>query len=128
MKLLLDTHTFLWLVEGSPSLSATAQAALADPAHDLFLSVASVWELAIKTANKKLSLTGPLDAFVTRWTATYLLTLLPIQTAHALAVVGLPDHHRDPFDRILLAQTLVEGMTLVSADSKFAPYAVPVLW
>ena len=128
MKLLLDTHTFLWLVEGSPNLSKAATAALADPANELFLSAASVWELAIKTANRKLHLSDPLDAFVGKWTSTYQLAPLPITTPHALAVVDLPDHHRDPFDRILIAQVLVEGMTLVSADGRFAPYAVPILW
>lgn len=128
MKLLLDTHTFLWLVEGSPNLSAAAQAALADPTNELYLSVASVWELAIKTGNKKLTLSDPLDLFVDKWTVAYQLALLPIERPHALAVVGLPDHHRDPFDRILIAQALVERMTLVSADAKFAPYLVPILW
>jgi PIN domain nuclease of toxin-antitoxin system len=128
MRLLLDTHTFLWLVEGNPSLSKPAQAALADLANELFLSVASVWELAIKTGNKRLALNVPLPAFVARWAATYQLDLLPIQTPHALAVAGLPDHHKDPFDRILIAQALVEGMTLVTADAKFTPYGVPVLW
>lgn len=127
MKLLLDTHTFLWLVEGSPSLSA-AQTALADPAKELFLSAASVRELAIKTGNKKLALSDPLDAFVSKWTGTYQITLVPMDTPHVLALVGLPDHHRDPFDRILIAQALVQGMTLVSADAKFAPYSVAILW
>ena len=128
MKLLLDTHAFLWLVEGSPHLSAAARAALADPANELYLSVASVWELAIKTGNKKLTLSDPLDSFVGKWALTYQLALLPINTPHALAVAGLPDHHRDPFDRMLIVQALVEGMTLVSADAKSAPYPVPILW
>jgi PIN domain nuclease of toxin-antitoxin system len=128
MKLLLDTHTFLCLVEGSPKLSTVARAALADPANELHLSVASVWELAIKTSNQKLALSDPLDVFVSKWTVAYQLILLSIDTPHALAVVGMPDHHRDPFDRILIAQAGVEGMTLVSADPKFAPYAVPLLW
>ena len=128
MKLLLDTHTFLWLVEGNPNLSAAAQTALADPANELFLSVASVWELVIKTGNKKLTLRDPVDVFVAKWTAFYQLSLLPIQTQHALAVVGLPNHHKDPFDRILIAQALVEGMTLVTGDNKFAPYGVPLIW
>src|SRR4051812_20205121 len=110
MKLLLDTHTFLWLVEGSPNLSTAAQTALADPTNQLHLSVASVWELAIKTGNNKLTLSDPLDVFVGKWTLAYQIALLPIDTPHALAVVGLPDHHRDPFDRILIAQALVEGM------------------
>jgi PIN domain nuclease of toxin-antitoxin system len=94
----------------------------------LYLSVASVWELAIKTGNKKLALSDPLDLFVGKWTVAYQVALLPIETPHALAVVGLPDHHRDPFDRILIAQALVEGMTLVSADAKFTPYPVTILW
>jgi PIN domain nuclease of toxin-antitoxin system len=128
MKLLLDTHAFLWMVEGSPNLSAAAQIALSDPANDLVLSVASVWELAIKTGNKKLSLSDPLDVFVPKWAAAYQLDLMPIQTSHALAVVGLPIHHKDPFDRILIAQALFEGMTLVSGDSKFSPYNVPIIW
>jgi PIN domain nuclease of toxin-antitoxin system len=128
MKLLLDTHAFLWLVEGNAKLSAPAQTALADPANDLFLSVASVWELVIKTGNKKLTLRDPLHVFVAKWTAFYQLDLLPIQTPHALAVVGLANHHKDPFDRILIAQALVEGMTLVAGDTKFAPYGVSIIW
>jgi PIN domain nuclease of toxin-antitoxin system len=128
MNLLLDTHVFLWLVEGSPSLNTAAKAALADPANQLFLSVASVWELAIKTGNNKLALSDPLNVFVGKWTAMYLITLLPITAPHALGLVGLPDHHRDPFDRNLIAQAVVEGMTLVSADAKFAPYSVPIIW
>ena len=130
MKLLLDTHTFLWLVVGSPNLSAAAQAALADPANELYLSVASVWELAIKTSRPKpqLTLTDPLDVYIAKWTAIYQLNVLSVELPHALHVVGLPDHHRDPFDRILIAQALVEGMTVVSGDNKFAAYPVPILW
>ena len=130
MKLLLDTHTFLWLVEGNPNLTAAARAGLADPANELFLSIASIWELAIKISSPKpqLTLTDPLDAYIAKWPAIYQLNLLPIQLPHALYVVGLPNHHRDPFDRILIAQALVEGMTLVSGDSKFTSYPVTILW
>jgi PIN domain nuclease of toxin-antitoxin system len=106
----------------------TARTALDDPANELHLSVVSVWELAIKTGNKKLTLADPMDKFVGKWTVVYQLALLTIDTAHALAVVGLPDHHRDPFDRMLIAQALVEGLTLATADAKFAPYSVPILW
>jgi PIN domain nuclease of toxin-antitoxin system len=128
VKLLLDTHTFLWLVEGSPKLSATATAALADPVNELFLSVASVWELAIKTGNKKLALSDPLDVYVARWTPVYQLDLLPILSSHALGVSGLPDLHSDPFDRMLISQSQIEGMTLVSRDTKLASYGLPILW
>ena len=130
MKLLLDTHTFLWLIVGNPNLSATAQVALADTANTLFLSVASVWELAIKTSRRspQLTLADPLDVFVGKWMAAYQISVLPVQLPHALNVVRLPHHHRDPFDRILIAQALVDGMTLVSGDSEFALYPISVLW
>jgi PIN domain nuclease of toxin-antitoxin system len=128
VKLLLDTHAFLWLVDGSPKLSAIAGAALADPINDLFLSAASVWELAIKTGNNKLTLNDPLDVYVAKWTPVYQIDLLPIHAAHALGVGDLPDHHRDPFDRMLIAQSRIEGMTLVSGDSKLASYGLAILW
>lgn len=128
MKLLLDTHTFLWLVEGRTNLSPASLAALGDSANALFLSVASVWELAIKTGNKKLVLSEPVDKFVGKWMGAYRIAPLPIEVSHALAILALPDIHRDPFDRILIAQACFEGMTLVSADAKFGLYAVPVLW
>lgn len=130
MKLLLDTHTFLWLVDGNSSLSATAQTALCDPSNALFFSIASVWEMAIKTSrtNPQLKLNEPLDQFIARWTEAYQVQLLPIYLQHALHVAGLPKHHADPFDRLLIAQAEVEGMTLVSADRKFASYSSRLLW
>jgi PIN domain nuclease of toxin-antitoxin system len=128
VKLLLDTHAFLWLVEGSPNLSQAAQAALTDPLNELFLSVASAWEMAIKISNGKLRLSEPLDRFIAKWTATYLLEQVPIQMTHAVAVAALLPHHRDPFDRLLIAQSQIEGMQLVSGDGKFAPYGIPIVW
>jgi len=130
MKLLLDTHTLLWLVDGNPNLSTGAQAALCDSANALFLSVASVWELSIKTSrtNPQLTLNDPLDQYIAKWTAAYQIQVLPIDLSHALHVAGLPKHHADPFDRLLISQAQVEAMTLVSADRKFALYSVPVLW
>jgi PIN domain nuclease of toxin-antitoxin system len=130
VKLLLDTHTMLWLVEGSPKLSGAAQTALADPTNELFLSAASVWELAIKTtsAKQRLVLSDPLHSYIAKWSAAYQLRPLPIQSNHALEVAKLPIHHRDPFDRMLIAQALTERMTLVSGDAQFGPYSVPLLW
>lgn len=113
---------------GESQLERIGQAALADPANELFLSAASVWELAIKIGNKKLTLSDPLDVYVSKWTVTYQLDSLPVQSAHAVAVVGMPLHHKDPFDRVLIAQANAEGMTLVTADAKFGPYGVPILW
>lgn len=128
MKLLLDTHAFLWLVEGSSDLSHTAETALSDAANDLFLSAASVWELAIKVGNKKLVLRDPLPAFINMWTTTYQLKPLAIQSIYAFAVLNLPAHHKDPFDRMLIAQALVEGLTLVTIDRHFEMYGAPILW
>ena len=130
MKLLLDTHTFLWLVDGNPSLGKDAQAALCDSANALFLSVASVWELSIKTSriNPQLTLNDPLDVYIAKWTAAYQVQVLSIDLSHALHVARLPKHHADPFDRLLISQAQVEAMTLVSADRKFASYSIPVLW
>jgi PIN domain nuclease of toxin-antitoxin system len=128
MKLLLDTHIFLWLVEGSPNLSSPAESALTDPRNDLVLSSASVWELAIKVGNGKLQLSEPVDAFVWEWTAMYQIELLPIFPAHALAVAGLPNHHRDPFGRMLAAQAKIEGMSLITADANLTPFGVPIIW
>ena len=130
MKLLLDTHAFLWLVDGNPQLSATAQTALGDPANVLFLSVASVWELSIKTSrtHPQLRLNDPLDPYIAKWTTAYQVQVLPIDLPHALHVAGLPHHHTDPFDRLLIAQAEVEAMTLVSADRKFASYPISLLW
>ena len=130
MRLLLDTHAFLWLVDGNPNLSATAQAAFADSANALFLSVASVWELSIKTSrmNPQLRLGDPLDEYVSKWTAAYQIQVLPIDLPHALHVAALPRFHADPFDRLLIAQAAVEAMTLVSADRKLASYSISLLW
>ncbi|HEY2784664.1 MAG TPA: type II toxin-antitoxin system VapC family toxin [Fimbriiglobus sp.] len=128
MELLLDTHVFLWLIEGNSNLSLPAKKALNDPLNELVLSAASIWERAIKIGNGKLSLNDPLDVFVTKWVAIYQLDPLPILPNHALAIVGMPDHHRDPFDRLLIAQATIEGLTLTTADKKTAAYGVPFLW
>lgn len=128
MRLLLDTHAFLWLVEGNPALSAAAQAAIAKPESEVFLSVASIWELAIKTNNGKLSLNEPLADFMERWTTQYKILVLPVELAHALAVGNLPLHHRDPFDRMLIAQATSDRLAVVSRDAQFQNYKVPVIW
>lgn len=130
MRLLLDTHAFLWLVDGSSNLSKNAQSALGDSANSLFLSAASVWELSIKTSrtHPQLTLNDPLDRYIAKWTGVYQVQILPIDLSHALHVVELPKHHADPFDRMLVSQAHVEAMTLVSADRKFTSYPVPVLW
>jgi PIN domain nuclease of toxin-antitoxin system len=130
MKLLLDTHTLLWLVDGSPNLSTPAQNELIDTANELFVSVASIWELAIKTTkpNQPLILNDPLGLYLAKWLPVYQLAVLPIFQIHVLELLTLPDHHRDPFDRILIAQAKSERMSLVSADSQFAAYPIAIVW
>jgi PIN domain nuclease of toxin-antitoxin system len=121
--LLLDTHIVLWWLADDPLLSAAARAAIADPASDIFVSAATVWEIAIKTALGKLT-------FPVKETASILdeagFTPLGIDVAHAVLAGGLPAHHSDPFDRMLIAQASCEGLTIVTADPKMKLYQVPV--
>ena len=130
MKLLMDTHAFLWLVEGHDRLSSAAAQALTESENAVFPSVASVWELSIKSSRQspQLRLNEPLDAFLNRWIPRYQIQLLPVDLPHALEVCRLPHHHSDPFDRLLIAQAQVEGLTLVSADRQMKNYNLPVLW
>jgi PIN domain nuclease of toxin-antitoxin system len=127
MKLLLDTHTFIWWDSDPSRLSAPALSALRDPANETWLSVASIWEMVIKADLGKLTLRLPLASVVAQQQKNG-LQILPVNLAHALAVVGLPSVHKDPFDRMLVAQTNVEGAELVSADQVFRQYPVRILW
>jgi PIN domain nuclease of toxin-antitoxin system len=126
MRLLLDTHAFLWFIMGSPDLSARAH--IEDEANESFLSVASLWEMAIKMSLGKLTLSAPLDSLIPQQLGLNGIELLGIQVGHAAAVSTLPLHHRDPFDRLLIAQAIVEGMPVVSADMAFDAYPVKRLW
>jgi PIN domain nuclease of toxin-antitoxin system len=128
MLLLLDTHTWLWWQSEPSRLSERCRTLLADPDQTLLFSAASSWEIAIKFALKKLTLPEPPDQFVPRRLAQASITPLPIEHAHALHVSDLPHHHRDPFDRLLIAQAQLEGATRATADPRFLLYDVDVLW
>jgi len=128
MRLLLDTHAFLWFIMGSSNLSTSARAMIEDEANESFLSVASLWEMAIKVSLGKLTLSAPLDALIPQQLSLNGIELLGIQVAHAAVVSTLPFHHRDPFDRLLIAQAVVEGMPVISADVAFDAYPVKRLW
>lgn len=128
MKLLLDTHTLLWLVENDPNLSVAAVNILVDPDHELLLSPATYWELAIKISIGKYRLADPLSDYIEEAIRLYGLTILPITVAHAEAVASLPYHHKDPFDRLLIAQSIVEDVGVVSSDEAFDAYSVTRLW
>jgi PIN domain nuclease of toxin-antitoxin system len=127
MKLLLDTHAFIWWDSDPAQLSATVLAALRDPANEVWLSVTSVWEMVIKAQLGKLSLRLPLADILTQQQGNG-LQVLPVTLAHTLAVDGLPPIHKDPFDRMLIAQANVEGAELVSTDPVLRKYPVRVLW
>lgn len=128
MKLLLDTHAFLWWIGDDARLSSPARKAIADPGNDLVFSVASAWELAIKTALGRFEADGPLGPFLEEHIQRNAIRVLPVRLEHAVSVASLPAHHRDPFDRLLVAQAVVEGMTLVSGDRQIRKYDAPVLW
>lgn len=128
MKLLLDTHSFLWFIEDSPKLSATALASIKDGTNDVFVSLASLWEMAIKVSIGKLTLNSPFEALIPQQLGLNRITLLDIALSHAVAVANLPVHHKDPFDRLLIVQAMVEQMPIVSIDSALDAYGVTRLW
>ena len=128
MKLLLDTHAFLWWVEGTPPLGRRARAAVADPDNEVLFSIASSWELAIKLSLGKLRLTHRLDRFIPEQLALNGFSLLAVELRHVVGVADLPFHHRDPFDRLLAAQALQEQLAIVSTDRVFRRYGVTVIW
>lgn len=128
MRLLLDTHAFLWFVLNDPSLSLKAREFIADGDNEVFVSPASYWELAIKISLGKYSLSEEFDGFFASQLAQNDFTILPIQVRHVAALSRLPFHHRDPFDRMLVAQAMVEEISLVSGDGVLKEYHVDVVW
>ncbi|HVB40346.1 MAG TPA: type II toxin-antitoxin system VapC family toxin [Terriglobales bacterium] len=128
MRLLLDTCTFLWLATGDAALSATARAAITTPDNDLFLSSVSAAEIAVKYRRKRLRLAAAPDRLVPVMRRRHRITKLPLTEAAALGVARLPDLHRDPFDRLLIAQALAHGLVLVTPDEAIRRYPVPTLW
>lgn len=128
MKLLLDTHAFLWFVWNHKNLSSTAQTLIADPLNTICVSAASHWEIAIKVAVGKLRLTATVPDFIDQSLAKNRFLLLPIEATHSDTVSRLPLHHRDPFDRLLVAQAAAEHASVVSNDTIFDQYGVRRLW
>ncbi len=126
MKLLFDTHTFLWWAQNNTRLSATARAAIADPENTILLSVITPWEMMIKSGLGKLSLQGAVQTIVHQQLRRHGFTLLSVRLEHTL--YNLPFHHKDPFDRLLIAQALEEGATLVTDDGLITQYGVQTLW
>lgn len=128
MRALLDTHAFLWWIVDDPRLSAAAREVIAEGDNEIFLSAASAWEMAIKSRLGRLRMPADFQRFVSDQVDLNGFRVLPVRLAHALRVHGLPDHHRDPFDRMLIAQGQVENMPLISGDRRLRAYGVPLVW
>src|SRR5262249_27189384 len=128
MRLLIDSQSLIWYVDQDHLLSPVAHAAITDPANDLLLSAATIWEIAIKIGLKKLALSLPYRQWMTKAVADLGLSVLPINIEYADKQTSLSWHHRDPFDRLLVAQALVENVPVVSADAQLDAYGVTRIW
>ncbi|MGC9199546.1 MAG: type II toxin-antitoxin system VapC family toxin [Acidobacteriaceae bacterium] len=128
MRVLLDTHAFIWWANDDPLLSVPAREALSEVANEIYLSSVTPWEMSIKIALGKLTLGVPLREFVRFQVNLYGFIPLQINYDHAYRVGMLPPHHGDPFDRLLIAQAIEENLVLVTRDEKFAPYGISTLW
>lgn len=128
MRLLLDTVALLWLTTGDPRLSRRAKELFADPANELFLSVISCWEIALKHSLGRLPLPEPPEQFVPARRKAYGLVTLPLDEESALYVTRLPKLHADPFDRMLTCQAIVHGLPILTPDDEIAQYAVRTVW
>ena len=127
MRALLDTHTFLWAIADDRRLSRRAQQIFVGPS-DLWLSIASVWEIVIKAQIGRLKLPSPVGPYIVKKMAENKVETLPITLDHVFAVERLPMHHRDPFDRMVIAQSLAEDLPLVTADERFGKYRAHLIW
>jgi PIN domain nuclease of toxin-antitoxin system len=128
MRLLLDTHAFLWWVGASPRLSRRAKAAIASARNQCLVSIASAWEIAIKVSLGRLRIDAPLDRFLPEQLAVNGFAPLAIDIKHTALLARLPFHHRDPFDRLLVAQAMDEELAVVTADPVFGRYGVKRVW
>ena len=128
MRILLDTQSWLWMLASPERFSKDALVMVQDPTHDLLLSAASAWEIAIKYALRKLPLPEPPPVYVPSRMAASGVQPLVVSHTHASHVATLPPHHRDPFDRLIIAQAQIENLPILTSDKQFASYAVTVEW
>jgi PIN domain nuclease of toxin-antitoxin system len=128
VRLLLDTHAFLWFITNDSRLTPTAQTLIADSDNDILISPASYWETAIKISIGKYPLSVSFETFITRGIEGNGFKVLSIEPRHAAALTSMPFHHRDPFDRLLVAQAHVEGIPVVSSDAILDHYGISRLW
>lgn len=128
MNVLLDTCTFLWVVSGSPDLSDHARKLFSDPSNEVYLSVASAWEIIIKNKLGKLPLPKPAHEFIKKWRDNHHIDSLPLEEDAVLQLSRLPDYHKDPFDRILICQAIAGSMVILTPDPRITKYPVRTEW
>ena len=128
MHALIDTSTFLWSISDSDKLSADARRCIADLDNELFLSIASLWEIAIKTSLGKLELLLPFSQLIPEQLEQNAITVLPIDMRHLSKIIDLPFHHRDPFDRLIIAQSFTEQLPVITRDAAFSQYPIQLIW
>ena len=128
MRALLDTNSFLWFIAGSDRLSINARHIIIDQDNDLFLSIASLWEIAIKVSIGKLELLQSFDKLIPDQLNRNGINTFPILLNHLSELIQLPFHHRDPFDRLIIAQSMTEAMPVISNDPAFKMYPIEIIW
>jgi PIN domain nuclease of toxin-antitoxin system len=128
MRLLIDTHPTIWYVDQDHLLTSRAHAAISDPNNVLILSAASVWEIAVKVGIQKLTLSLPYRQWMAKAITDLSLTILPITVDYADTQASLPWHHRDPFDRLVISQSRIEGIPVISGDPQFDAYGITRIW
>jgi len=128
MQVLLDTHTLLWFFSGNENISITARELIEDTNNLKYISIASVWEMAIKQSKGRLNLSVPIDDYIQQKIQFADFKILYIQLSHLQAVSSLPFYHNDPFDRLLIAQAMVKNIPIISRDSMFDSYKVNLIW
>jgi PIN domain nuclease of toxin-antitoxin system len=128
MRVLLDTHSFLWFITGDDKLSNRAKDLITDLSNQVLVSVASLWEISIKASLGKLILSRPFEELIPEQLALNEIDGLPINLDHLAKLINLPFYHRDPFDRLIIAQELVEELPIISKDPVFKAYSIEVIW
>ncbi|PZU96726.1 MAG: PIN domain nuclease [Pseudanabaena sp.] len=128
MKVLLDTHAFLWWVADDPQISTNAKDIISNPDNEVYFSVVNAWEIIIKVGTGKLSLSEPPETYIPSRIASNQFEILPVQMSHILRINSLPNFHKDPFDRLLIAQSLVEDLSMITVDSAIGQYPIKTIW
>jgi PIN domain nuclease of toxin-antitoxin system len=128
MRALMDTQAFLWWIMDDPRLSLPARSVIVDGSNELYFSAASAWEIAIKVQIGRLRLSEKPEILISEHLARNSFESLPINIRHALHVFNLPEHHKDPFDRIIISQAIIEGLNIITSDREFSKYPVEVIW